>query len=649
MATTVFNPLEALEAIKARGLVEHKLAARCTLEAVWKGKLEGKPVEPYSTAERTYKWTPAHVAVVAKNFTALNALKAAGASLNARDFLDLTPMDYALALRDDEAIAILQRNETAPHTLTEAAYRAAIRDLLQERIPYESPIDIVGAPDDFAKSLEHGILVTKANDFGNETFDGWKELGKRFLHTTYGIKEVARCAGFPCTETRGQITVRDPLIHDRYGDLLITTSRASTKFEKCLGHAVARSVLGAHGKLLLLENEIWRGAIGAAKSSTTAATAETLQIVRTNSQPFIHAYLEGGDCFTVINRLGQQLTLISEAMFDMTQDICEIDPCGALYPTSKMAQALPTMKDVWVEPPIEISEEELLATARKLYQMGRFKIDGMKGQINQFQTSVLSTCIQASPLSEGETPFDRAVELGYVAAVTPEKALLAKKQVRKFLGHRGTIKNIIRDVLNTHAIVEIPSPFYHQDMWTFPGPHSTMFYADPHAALDILQKINPDAFGLSTRDKAQLMRFREKTAQVAELLTPFIAKYQAIASVGLQPVPFPGIFYGPEGQTLNFMNVVTGKAPDGRQIMITFGQDSGDRFGKLLMDIFAEQAKRQFEDIDVYFVGEDPAAPGTYPETKGWANELGAHCMTKELMKPQVRKSAAGAGARASK
>lgn len=576
------------------------------------------------------RWTPAHVAVIAGHAKQLGVIAKARGDLQAKDHNGFTPMEYAIGLRHKECERVLRKRPIAPHVV-DARREAQLKQMLPKTIEFAHRESSGRAPDDFQKPLDR-IFVCCRSNFEQPFVRDAHQSGRSTFHISTSLLELCERVGIVALETMHGYTPRDPwfLMSGFSKDRLVLIAQNPTdQFDKALQRVTSYQFMnGEH--LSCRAHPLFMGHHGATRNFKEITGGDAYLHLGSGSSHAPNLYMEGGDLFQLTNGLGDQVFLSSRMGMNLTHTLSRLDPEGILREEGIQAE----MEEL--DPPEVKSMEGIHKLLGKLYYLGHIKQKARSGSLSDFEKAQLIASIEKRPLGKQEIPAHRAAKLKLVSEFNPDNAHEMKGVAIKYAKQRLALSHFLMRATDSTQLSELSSPFAHLDSWVMPGPHSTLFYADPSYALHLLRhlKVNADVLELTDVDKRLLDEYCEVTARMMDLLRRPIAYFlDDVKGSGFQAIPIAGIFYKEKG-CVNFMNALTGMAgvaPNRRQIIATLGAEEGDKLGGLLMDAFAI-ALKGYTDGDLYFLGEDASRPGTFPESLSWMSEgTGVHCMTKEV------------------
>lgn len=631
----MFDPLNALKfEFKDGGdlLAVHRAAkGKLRFEGAFLEGLERKigklSKEVLSKPMGTYQWTPAHVAVIAGNVSALKLIKERGGDLNAADQHGFTPMEYALGLDRSDCALLMKKAEVLAHRVPQER-REVLSRCLPKKVPFRFMQKPAKAADDFHKPLDRVLIACRTRFTMNNILEV-KAAKRTIFHPAHTLKLMADQLGFSGIWTEKQYTPRDPMIHTQNGEemaIAISTKNDKDDFSDLAGRVSVGTVMLGQSPPPTL-HPIFSCLVG--MSARLVAHAEVDLEAQMGYRQFMAMpfYIEGGNFFQVMSAQGEKICLISRVGMDMIHMLARVQEDGALK-DPRYQQGVQIMLQH-----VRASDEEISHMLKKLFYLGHIQEGGKTGRVTPEQlTDILNDTIQ-NPLGPEERIDERAESLGMIKTFKGKEQERMEESARKYFAERFVLKTRLNALFQSKHFIELASIIGHLDSWIMPGPNHTLFYADPGTALKLLESLtrSPVELGLTQKDQELLETYLTKTKEVSDKVHDFLTIFHAdISESTLQPIPIPGIFYHPD-RVINFMNALTGRPRPGEQIVATLGVQEGDQLGSVLMDAFA-MIMEEYSGAKVFFIGEDLSNPGSFPESFSWMEEgTGVHCMTKEL------------------
>lgn len=199
------------------------------------------------------------------------------------------------------------------------------------------------------------------------------------------------------------------------------------------------------------------------------------------------------------------------------------------------------------------------------------------------------------------------------------------------LGDDAYIEDDVKETCDYYNVKEenifpIPQQNFHIDMFMRPIGNNNILVNDEKTVLESLEKFKdmPDFDELKYRVEAYFMRQNAHYAKSEETI-------ETLKDYGFNPIPVAGVYV----PSINFMNAIVNKHPDGTLSYITNSTKTpSDRF-TLFQENFEQELKEKVPQIkNVYFVEGKKSAADTpdynYMMDNLGFNNGGLHCMTME-------------------
>ena len=568
----------------------------------------------FNSDEKTHRWTPLHVAVIAGNEGAVRYFLSKS-PFDSRDDWNWTPGDYAILLgrllkspERDACTAALYPAAIAPHQISSHRPNS-------KRAPT--------SPDDFEKVITSLVVTGQMN--GDKIFlDPFVNDRRRFLHTDVNLNEIAKSEGFTIQNSFHLFPIRDHLMHCPGAGQVICTIPDGPGFEDTTSRAHSSELYFGRNPIAHFPTGKLTASVGCSFESRHFSIADFGSIFQKEYWT-LPLYLEKGNAFQVTNVKGERSLLIGEDLFSFM-----------LLHGRKSER----FKSIEAQIPHENLEfEELSSLAEEMYALGCLKWRSSTGFVPKFQDAYLFQHIKENPLKKGETWRDRAISFGFLKKFEPTKAELelSRESIIRFKLQKRAIPEMLGwtlgiDLKNIHFIQK---NLVHLDNCMMPGPNGSLFVLDYSLSLAALNRLETlaDKLEFDQGDKRLLKEHQVSMEKLTKQFTPLVERMQQqLKEAGFNVIPSPGVFLN-KGSSISFFNAVTGYGKNGKDpFVITFGCNQGTRLGKALMDQYAVWLSSHISNVKVYFVGRNTFNPSDYSEASGWGDKFtGIHCLTFEL------------------
>lgn len=565
-------------------------------------------------------WTPAHVAVIAGNVSALKAIGQKGGRLDLEDRHGLKPIEYAITIKHSDCLEALCKAQPKK-ALGAVGWLASLPSIPA----YQAEEKGTQAPDDFGRVL-HRMLIYRCSLIEGLLLPN--VVGQRCsFFITNSFLGLARRSLFTAMEAQQTYIPRDPLTLDREV-MVLTTDHNCSKFQGVVNRVFSYHVLSSQA--IIHVHHMLSQLSGNPKQALNLPAKDIEKHPGIPKCPTSDFYLEGGDILQVTNRDGERVLLTSKRGIDLAHSLARVQDRGFFKREEMKRKVAERAKEV------ALSQTELEEILEKLFRLGHLNQGEKSGVVSVDDLYKINQTLGQSPLYPDESFCDRAVKAGVTRMFDPSSSDSKKETAATYKAQREHLHENLKERFHADIVQELTSPFMHIDCWLMPGPNHTVFYADPKSARDLLKVIHTHAesLGLTDNDRQLIFAYVLKYPMIHKAMQPAIDRLvKQLEAVGLQPVACPGIFYK-EGAVINFMNGVAGKSPSGEQLFATLGVNEGDLLGTALMQAFSAWMKKA-TGTKVTYIGEDPSNPGSFPEGAQWMNKAtGLRCLT-NLLPPE--------------
>lgn len=602
------------------------------IDVVYKGK------NPFLF--RRCGWTPAHVAVICGNETGLK-------ELIKRDYIHIatednqTPRDYALKYQPHLLIHFPSLEKRADEKGKDKT------DLIQQ----VKKASVIQVPR-FSRSFRY----TLGQDFGVEICEllfscpGLPEHKIKIDHTVKNMQMLSKKLGFKLLLTRHLYYARDSWMCTAKGKRLSFAN--SLNVPKAIERARSLELYRGKTPFYLTTHCFFKALIGNAYPHIGKAVADYKHLMKNvkplPALPTFRFYLEGGNHFCITNAQGKPILLLGGDMVAIMHNQFRLDNIFETLSIDLKLLMEDSLKKL-------TSDEDLLRnTLLEMYAQGLLRVPGKTGPppLTVSDIQMLVSHFEAGSVKKEHSYLQLAIDKGCFVPLSLPKDLERYKPIAAtYLAQRVATLAIAAESFSVEQqnVFIIPQLFYHLDVFLRPGPKGSFFTFDFSKTLECLGAIesNQDKFQLSKKDKEILQEYIETTQtlkqQLGHLQKQTLLKLHA---AGCYCLFVPGLFLGKSAPSLreadifptnhvNFFNAITGwSSKTGKQYYITGGAGVGDRLGIVLQDVFEASLKHYCPDIDVHFVGYDPAEPTNFAEAHRLLNtygqQSGVHCLSFE-------------------
>ncbi len=594
--------------------------------------------------------TPLHIATIYGNAAGIQFLLSYRVSTTKRDIFGQLPVDYLSYLHPHLLLLF-----TFPHA-QQFDLKSLLTPLLEkwqvnlkeqtQRLSDPLPLENLA----IACPIREKKLDPIKTQLAGKPF----YQGLTFQHTFQNMEVIAKQIGLTLHTTNQFSFVRDYFL--RLADNSVWQPYSSAFLDKAIARTHSSNLYLRRIGASFTSNPFFSG-----WSGKTASSLASLDPSLLSAKQFLYTYLEGGNVFIAHNQSGEQVALVGADHLLHTLHLLDLEKRD-WQELAAIAYASSSFIALEEELKLTTSTEKLAQTIEQLYaeelillrnhsgliprqqqlenSLIKFYLKKMKAlfkdQQHWYATLAKSRGIEPPlVLTEQELMTHQAAAFTYLTKQKITKALIAKE-----LGFKPG---------QLHFIAQLQ---YHLDLFLMPGPAGSFFLVDYALVMDCCHCLLQQApsLKLSTKDQRYLRTYRQTAAELSEELKEFLQliKEQLLAA-GFQVIPFPGhFFYEAEeiaaslfpmpsgGYTINSMNSLSGwSAKRQTAYFITHGMQVGDRLGILLMDLWTTYLQHYLPQIELYFIGRDPANLIKMEEAMDWWNRLdtfsGIHCLTFEL------------------
>lgn len=609
------------------------------------------------------KWTPLHVAILSKNPFAIRFFIQNKARVDLPDWKGNTFLDlYQSQLK--QSVLELAKELWAP--MIESA-----KEIGGDVDPFDPKLQLDEFSPQFCSfdstrsfirrilpppmSLPRGDFTYSAttNDWGTELRKllfcrqpaNLSELPARTEYIIQGMHRVAQEEGFDITTTAYTYYPRDQFIKHPSGKNLVlgfSPIQDSPSIRQSIACGCSKTAWFGEGAAYQTRLQCFPGRMGPSLEMKPYALQDRRLLGSSLSSTSL--YIEGGNLLTVTNSKGERKVLIGEMHraqlhVQMRLEGMFEEGCPAHY-----GQDTP--------------DDLVKKTAEEMYAMGLISI-GAENQTGflSFEKANESTIAFYYAQDKSLSFRDVAIKKGFIKEVNWTPALVeeVRPAVRNYLFQKDEQLVHLSSVLGVspNDILFVPNIFYHLDVGIKSGPKGSLFVQDFSACRQILEVIQENfvPLGLSSRESRMVARYLD-TARILEekLGSSCLQTKDLLEKAGFIVIPTPGLFidqdYAPGVRTyhLNFLNSISGWSEKNRRdFFITTGIQVGERLSPLLMELFAQFLKQYSPNVEVHFVGENPAKRGDFSQAMELWNQLqkngqfvrgilaGIHCLSYEL------------------
>lgn len=587
--------------------------------------------------------TPLHIAIITGNKPGASFLLQEGASFLEKDEEGKTVQDYAKELHP-ELLGLFTSHPLNKHRVNKffgSLFEKFTVKLSKSSFTYRKNSD------DFGREIKK-LLLSRINEKNNSN---------SFKNIICNMKEeVAPQLGIEICNTENPYYVRDHFFrHVKTGEFLLQLVEDDyyTRFEKSLvsnakidlknpnlEKAIARShseavYFGKKG-LAMTSNPFFKVEMG----HTQKVAFLNLRDRKTffpSTEKSLKSHFEGGNLFTLTNRKGKIVALISRDHLISSLNFHRLNKTFAEFESKIKA---PFNRDIEVR----LTKEKMQKIAEQMYSQGILLQNNGSG----FLTNEQIAQVVEKSLKEKTPYLQTAINSKVIKAYDPsqvDKEIDQRKEsFAKYLLQKDFTRIYMAlDIgLDSDDLFFIQALHYHLDTFLKPGPYGSVFVADFGMAAEIMEIIvkESEALGLTQDEKKHAEIFLQTAQKLESELGPLLKKVRKkIEKANLYAIPTPGIFmYENENKTynINFMNALSGwSSKTQNYYFVTSGAQVDDHLGEILLDVFHGFLNHYQPNIDVFYVGRDPQNPKDYSEVMNlWNNvgtQFGLHCLSFEL------------------
>lgn len=587
----------------------------------------------FDTASGPNKWTPAHVAVLAGNEAGLKFLIGRKARLDIPDASGKTALDLA-EKHHPELLPYL-----CPYHTISAKQRALCTKIVEPvcapihlgPFSYDANTDDFGVVNRailFCRDIESSKKAVPADykgiDPANLHFD------MHIDHLIQDMQRIGEAEGFRLDQTRHVYYPRDHLTRTTRGRLISSSSQAPEHIDLAFQREASRACYFASNASFTSSHLLFKGALLGSSTPQKAAFMDCrFRALRRMPEEFRFP-MEFGDKFTMTNSQGEKVLLIGEQNLGIIHAYCRL-------------VKLFDEPGIELDPPKDLSNEQILQTAEEMYALGILKLNGASAFLDQ---KALTRLVQESHKQRRLDYKNLAIEMGLFKpfAMDQNEIEKARPLVAAYLAQRAIVSELIAKSFGVNRLFALPNCGYHLDTMMAPAPNGHMFLYDPDAAISVLKGIraNRASLELSEGDLALIENYLHAAGQIKSDLGPLFQRTKKVLeAAGIPVIPTPGIFFDvsyskryPMTSNVHFMNPVTGWSDKTQSYYyITTGTSAGDRLGSHLMDLYAQFLQLHIPGIHVHYVGRNPQnykdfaqAMRLYNVEMGGAPQAGIHC-----------------------